>query len=94
MGAVKRFGNRSSSGTAGSGMGVNSCNSGNNPGEGGRDSGAGDGMVATRALTTGSGRGSARMASVHTCPQGLYPRCLWTKLSWVGAGRRFSWLSR
>jgi len=65
-GAAKRFGKRLANGTDGNGRGVNSCKTGNTPGEGGCDPGAGDRMVAMRALTIGSGRGSARMSSVRT----------------------------
>ena len=65
---MKRFGKRSASGTDSSGRGVSSHRTGNNPREGGRDLGAGDGTVATGAVMTGAGRGSARMSSIRMCP--------------------------
>ena len=94
MGAVKRLGKTSARGRAGI-SGECSHKTSSTPGEGGREAGVRDGMVATGAVTCASERGAARMSSVAMCSQGWNPRCWCTKKSWVGVGRRFSfWLLR
>jgi len=84
-GAWKRLGKRSATGCL--------DRSGSSPTEGERSSGAGDGTVAMGAVTMGNGRGVAGMSSRVMCSLRSCPRCWWTKESWVGAGRRFSFSS-
>ena len=88
MGAAKRLGNKLINRTSGS---RTSERESLRAGSG--DLGAGDGMVAMGTSTTGSGREVAGMSSKVMCSLRLYPRCWWTKESWVGAGRRFSFSS-
>ena len=64
-GAVKRLGKMSARGKAGM-RGDCSCRTCNNPGVGGRKAGAGDGIVATGAVTCACGRGAAGMSSRAT----------------------------
>jgi len=58
VGAAKRLGKRSTRGTS---------EGGSNSVRGVCGSGAGDGTVATQALTTGNGRWTAGMSSVVIC---------------------------
>jgi len=88
---AKRLGKRSANGTSGAMNG--SCRTSSNPGEGGRKAGVGDGTVAMGAVTCALGRGAAGMSSRAMYSQGWCPRCWWTKESWVGVGRRFSFSS-
>ena len=65
VGAAKRLGKTSARGKAGM-NGVCSRRTGNTPGEGGREAGAGDGTVAIGAVTCACGRGAAGMSSRAT----------------------------
>jgi len=70
-----------------------SSRSSSSPVEGEHGLGVGDGTVAMGAATMGDRRGAAGMSSKTTYSLRSCPRCWWTKESWVGAGRRFSFLS-